>query len=164
MTIPFEHLFDIILLLVSGSACLFCWQLNRRLAALHDLKSGLGRSIVSLSSVIAQTKDVSQKAHIEAQSSITELSNLIEDVKRFLPEVEQSLSKMGHKADQMIKKTSQEHKEMEDSLVALILETNYAIDSLTLEIDEPLGCPPTPPLSMTQQVREMQKIQKNLTR
>ena len=39
---------DVILLLVSGVACIYCVMLNQRLKGLSSLKKGVGASIVSL--------------------------------------------------------------------------------------------------------------------
>jgi len=53
---------DIILIFISGSACLYCAALSRRLKKLNNLKTGVGASIVSLTHAIEDTHKANQKA------------------------------------------------------------------------------------------------------
>lgn len=68
---------DIILLFVSGLACLYCVQLNRRLKGLNNLKSGVGASIVSLTEAIHTTHNAAQKAQASTEDSVKMLRELI---------------------------------------------------------------------------------------
>lgn len=68
---------DIILLLVSGIACFYCIQLNRRLKGLSNLKSGVGASIVSLTEAIHKTHHAAQKAQASTADSVQMLKDLI---------------------------------------------------------------------------------------
>jgi len=78
MSIPLDLalLKDVILLLISGIACLYCVLLNRRLKGLNDLKSGVGASIVSLTKAIKET----HKAATAAQSSTVESIDILKDL------------------------------------------------------------------------------------
>lgn len=78
MSIPLDLalLKDVILLLISGIACLYCVLLNRRLKGLNDLKSGVGASIVSLTKAIKET----HKAAKAAQSSTVESIDVLKDL------------------------------------------------------------------------------------
>ena len=78
MSIPLDLalLKDVILLLISGIACLYCVLLNRRLKGLNDLKSGVGASIVSLTQAIKDT----HKAAKAAQSSTVESTETLKDL------------------------------------------------------------------------------------
>ena len=48
--------FDLVLLMASGAATVYCFVLSRRLSRLNDTKSGLGASIASMSQALDQTQ------------------------------------------------------------------------------------------------------------
>lgn len=69
---------DIILLLISGIACFYCYLLNKRLKGLSDLKTGVGASIVSLTRAIKDTSTASQSAKLSTQDSVESMQALIQ--------------------------------------------------------------------------------------
>ena len=69
---------DIILLLISGIACFYCYLLNKRLKGLSDLKTGVGASIVSLTRAIKETSTASQSAKLSTQDSVESMQALIQ--------------------------------------------------------------------------------------
>lgn len=79
MSLPFNFAFvqDIVLLLVSGVACLYCLLLNRRLKGLSSLKSGVGASIVSLTNAIKETHQAAKQAQSSTVESIETLNALL---------------------------------------------------------------------------------------
>jgi len=79
---------DIILLLVSGIACFYCVQLNRRLKGLSNLKSGVGASIVSLTEAIHKTHHAAQKAQASTADSVKMLRELIEKAETLSTQLE----------------------------------------------------------------------------
>lgn len=80
MSIPLDLalLKDVILLLISGIACLYCVLLNRRLKGLNDLKSGVGASIVSLTKAIKETHSAAKAAQSSTVESIDVLKDLLD--------------------------------------------------------------------------------------
>lgn len=80
MSIPLDLalLKDVILLLISGIACLYCVLLNRRLKGLNDLKSGVGASIVSLTKAIKETHSAAKAAQSSTVESIDVLKELLD--------------------------------------------------------------------------------------
>lgn len=80
MSIPLDLalLKDVILLLISGIACLYCVLLNRRLKGLNDLKSGVGASIVSLTKAIKETHNAAKAAQSSTVESIDVLKDLLD--------------------------------------------------------------------------------------
>lgn len=69
---------DIVLILISGLACFYCWLLNRRLKGLSNLKSGVGATIVSLTSAIQDTHGAAKHTLEEITQHMNTLRHLIE--------------------------------------------------------------------------------------
>ncbi|WP_306252764.1 hypothetical protein [Parvularcula sp. IMCC14364] len=88
------HIFDIILILVSGSACLYCWLLSRRLKALQDTRKGIGASIVGLSTALSKTTIAAQEARHSTTQSVEHLQKLLEDVDASIPKIEMMLENL----------------------------------------------------------------------
>jgi|GEM_PF-2887709 len=79
---------DVILLFVSGLACVYCILLNRRLKGLNNLKSGVGASIVSLTEAIHNTNNAAQKAQASTVESVKMLRSLIEKAETLSTQLE----------------------------------------------------------------------------
>lgn len=107
---------DIVLLLVSGSACLYCWLLSKRLKALQDLKKGLGASIVSLSEAISKTSIAAQEAKLSASQSADKLSRLLADIDKSVPLVDDLIESV----QRSTRRAANETTRMQDDAVAAI--------------------------------------------
>jgi hypothetical protein len=68
---------DLVLLLASGVACLYCLLLNRKLKGLNSLKTGVGASIVSLTNAIKDTHQAAKMAQTSTVESIETLNALL---------------------------------------------------------------------------------------
>lgn len=79
---------DIILLFISGLACVYCIKLNRKLKGLSNLKSGVGASIVSLTEAIHKTHHAAQKAQASTEDSVKMLKQLIEKAETLSTQLE----------------------------------------------------------------------------
>lgn len=79
---------DIILLFISGLACVYCIKLNRKLKGLSNLKSGVGASIVSLTEAIHKTHNAAQKAQASTEDSVKMLKLLIEKAETLSTQLE----------------------------------------------------------------------------
>ncbi|GGD17558.1 hypothetical protein [Aquisalinus flavus] len=111
-----DTIVDIVLLLVSGSACLYCWLLSKRLKALQDLKKGLGASIVSLSEAISKTSIAAQEAKLSASHSADKLSRLLSDIDKSVPLVDDLIESV-HRST---RRAANETTRMQDDAVAAI--------------------------------------------
>ncbi|NHK28477.1 hypothetical protein FF098_011220 [Parvularcula flava] len=111
-----DTILDIVLLLVSGSACLYCWLLSKRLKALQDLKKGLGASIVSLSEAISKTSIAAQEAKLSASQSADKLSRLLSDIDKSVPLVDDLIESV-HRST---RRAANETTRMQDDAVAAI--------------------------------------------
>jgi len=64
---------DIILILISASACFYCALLSRRLKALNALDDGVGASIVSLTDAIGKTHEAAREAQNTTHETVRTL-------------------------------------------------------------------------------------------
>lgn len=111
-----DTVLDLVLLLVSGSACLYCWLLSRRLKALQDLKKGLGASIVSLSEAISKTSIAAQEARLSASQSADKLTRLLADIDKSVPVVDDLIESI-HRST---RRAANETTRMQDDAIATI--------------------------------------------
>lgn len=107
---------DIALLLVSASACLYCFLLSRRLKALQNLKKGLGASIVSLSDAIAKTSVAAQEARLSASESADKLTKLLADIDKSVPVVDDLIESISRSTRRAANETTR----MQDEAVATV--------------------------------------------
>ncbi len=91
MNFSLDLLPDIILILVSGSACLYCGVLNRRLKALHNLKSGVGATIVTLTEAITETNKAAKDAQSSTKDTVETLRKLLIQSDAAAPKLEAKL-------------------------------------------------------------------------
>jgi hypothetical protein len=77
LPIDFALVQDVVLLLISGLACLYCALLNRRLKGLSSLKTGVGASIVSLTNAIKETHQAAKSTQATTVESIETLKDLL---------------------------------------------------------------------------------------
>ena len=89
-----ENIFDILLIIISASACFYCWSLNRRLKKLQDLDSGLGASLVKLTSAITKTNNAALEARKSTVQTVTTLKSLLRNAEETLPQIEGRLESL----------------------------------------------------------------------
>lgn len=85
---------DLILILISGLACLYCAMLNRRLKNLNNLKTGVGASIVTLTNAIENTHKAAQEAQISTLEAVETLKQLLETSEMATPQVESLIAEL----------------------------------------------------------------------
>lgn len=79
---------DLILILISGTACLYCYLLNRRLTKLNNLETGLGATIVTLTKAIEETYSAAQSAQASTVAAVDKLNTLLEKSDKTIPQAE----------------------------------------------------------------------------
>jgi len=90
---------DIILIFISGSACLYCAALSRRLKKLNNLKTGVGASIVSLTHAIEDTHKAAQEAQQSTLQTVETLRHLLKQSESEAPKIEALLTDLGRAAE-----------------------------------------------------------------
>lgn len=89
-----DRFFDILLILISGFACFYCWSLSQRLKKLQSLDSGLGGSIVKLTKAIAQTNKAALEARQSTIDTVATLKELLRSAEDTLPQIEARLESL----------------------------------------------------------------------
>ncbi len=112
----YEQISDIILILVSSSACLYCFMLSRRLKKLQNLDDGLGASILSLTEAITQTANTAKSARQATEENIQVLRKLLRDAEDTLPQVEARIESLSYSR----KAAKMAHQELETILSSQI--------------------------------------------
>ncbi len=130
------YIFDIILILVSGSACLYCWLLNKKLKALQDMKQGLGASIVTLSKAVSKTSLAAHDAKLSAAESVEQLRKLLEDVETSIPKIDMMLESLERSSQRTINETKSMQEELVATLRPLLNEAQDQAGNLSAIISE----------------------------
>lgn len=89
-----DHIFDFILIFISGTAVFYCWLLSRRLKGLQSLETGLGASIVSLTEAITKTNKAALEARESTVNTVKTLKDLLRNAEDALPKVEARLESL----------------------------------------------------------------------
>lgn len=131
-----EHVFDIILILISGSACFYCWLLNKRLKSLQDMKKGLGASIVTLSATLTRTNVAAQEAKLSTASSVATLDRLLCDVKKSISQTDAMLESLDRRAKKATNETKAMQTEVTDTIKPLLQEADKKAKNLFKIINE----------------------------
>ncbi len=90
---------DMILILISGLACLYCAMLSRRLRKLNNLKTGVGASILSLTQAIEDTHVATQEAQNSTLQTVETLRHLLEKCENAGPKVEALVTELEQASD-----------------------------------------------------------------
>ena len=91
--------FDLILLMASGAATIYCFVLSRRLSRLNDTKNGLGASIASMSQALDQTQQALTFARTSSIDAIQKLAGALEEAERVRPEIAQLIDELSALAE-----------------------------------------------------------------
>ncbi|MCI5047438.1 MAG: hypothetical protein MRY59_08035 [Aquisalinus sp.] len=130
------HIFDIILILVSGSACLYCWLLNRRLKALQDTRKGIGASIVGLSTALSKTTIAAQEARHSTAQSVEHLHKLLEDADACIPKIEMMLENLEISARRTRNEIDASQQQATASISPLLSEAKERATTLSVIVAE----------------------------
>ena len=82
------HTLDIVLICILGLAILYCAILSRRLQKTHDLKTGVGNSISTLSQAIKSTHQAAQEAQTSTLQTVETLRHLLAKSDSAVPKIE----------------------------------------------------------------------------
>lgn len=73
---------DIVIILISFAACIYCFVLNRRLKALQDTKDGLGATIMAMSKSVAAMSSSTRETRSHVGEMASRLAMQLEDAKQ----------------------------------------------------------------------------------
>ncbi len=126
-----EMTFDAILLLVSGAAGLYCFILSRRLRALQDMKTGLGASIISMTTAISQLKAASEESKFQTSAVSTQLKILLKDAEKKISHMQKLNKTLKETATETKDEVNKVQNELSTSMHHLLLQSHEQIEELT---------------------------------
>ncbi len=129
-SINFALIQDVILLLISGIACFYCYLLNRRLRNLSSLKTGVGASIVSLTQAIKETSHASQSAKRSTEDAIETLQELVKKAEASSVKMDAELISLQRHIKATIKLNSQLSHRVEETLPHAIEKAEIVASNL----------------------------------
>lgn len=113
---------DLALLLTSGTAILYCAQLTKKLKALHDLKSGVGEAIVSLSKQIKTSEEANASIVRSARDAVKDLQTAIDSVEAYRQQADDLVSNLDGqvaRAKQKLSSTLKSSEEVASNITVL---------------------------------------------
>ena len=90
---------DMVLIFISGMACLYCAILSRRLKKLNDLKTGVGASILSLTKAIEDTHKAAHEAQTSTLHIVETLRHLLKKSESAAPKIEALIMELEQASD-----------------------------------------------------------------
>lgn len=87
---------DMVLIFISGMACLYCAILSRRLKKLNNLKTGVGASILSLTRAIEDTHKAARETQTSTLQTVETLRHLLEKSESAAPKIEALILELEH--------------------------------------------------------------------
>ncbi len=130
LPIDFALVQDVVLLLISGLACLYCALLNRRLKGLSNLKSGVGASIVSLTNAIKETHQAAKSTQETTIESIETLKDLLAQAKAASMKLESETISLQRKIHTATKLETQLDEKLEETLPNTIKKAQTTASNL----------------------------------
>lgn len=73
---------DIVIILVSFAACVYCFVLSRRLKALQDTKDGLGATIMAMTKSVAAMSSSTKETRSHVGEMAARLATQLEDARQ----------------------------------------------------------------------------------
>ena len=96
---------DFLLLAGSGTACLYCWILSKRLKALTNSEGGIQTGIVALSQSAEEMQEAMSTTKEAANASVAQLEQLVQEIEQRKPELEALLAQITEVSAQAVTET-----------------------------------------------------------
>lgn len=164
--IPMGLIQDVILMVISGLACLYCVILNRRVKGLSNMKSGLGASIVTLTEAIRQTQNAAKDTEVTTLKAIHSLQNLMDEAESTISKLEArkiDLDRQVGRAAKLADLQSQLVQRIEVDLPNAISGANTTLTELKDTVSEIRDFDRKTAISATSKTTSSQKNQKTVS-
>ncbi|MEM9421023.1 MAG: hypothetical protein AAF986_00715 [Pseudomonadota bacterium] len=135
---PLSATLDLILILTSATAILYCWQLGRRLRSLHNLKTGVGEAIVNLSTAVKSSQDAGESIAQNAQDALNELNDVlakIEENKQSAEDMIGMLDGQVHRAKSRVAQSMKGADTLSERLGTLTERARHELNALTKAVE-----------------------------
>ncbi|MEM9988913.1 MAG: hypothetical protein AAF723_05275 [Pseudomonadota bacterium] len=120
------YIFDLALLVICGCSTVYCWTLSRRLRALQNLRSGMGKAVVSLTQSVNAVETNAAKLNREASITVLELQNLLKRVEGSEAQIDDLLETM----DKQSRETWKEYKKRTEDAKSSVQEASDTLSDL----------------------------------
>ena len=134
--IDYSFYADFALIFISGSACLYCGMLNRRLRKLQNLKTGVGASIVSLTEAITQTNKAAKDAQTSTLQTVETLRHLLAQAESAAPKIDALIVELVRNAETAQAERSLLTKQIDDNLSPMIRKAESTASGLLQVVTE----------------------------
>jgi ABC-type transporter Mla subunit MlaD len=134
----FTTTLDIVLIATSLAAVLYCWQLSRRLKALHDLKGGIGEAIVSLNAAITASREANEAIATAARTAISDCNTAIDRLaenRQLAEDVIENLDGQVHGARTKLSRTLKSAEEVAAQVGSLNERARLELNALNRAVD-----------------------------
>ncbi|MBI1366980.1 MAG: hypothetical protein GC153_13615 [Alphaproteobacteria bacterium] len=142
-----EMVTDFLLLAASGTACLYCLILSRRLKGLTSMKGGLGAGIAALSRSAEEMKKAIGDTKRSADASAERLEAAISHADRKAEQLRGLIAELGEMEASVINHAEGATRKYVDTLAPILGEANDAAERLFAAIESAPVVTPFPPAS-----------------
>ncbi len=135
---PISATLDLILILTSATAILYCWQLGRRLRALHELKTGVGEAIVNLSNAVKASQEAGESISEKARESLNDLNAVLAKIEENKQSAEDTIGILDgqvHRAKTRVAQSMKGADALSERLGTLTERARHELNALTKAVE-----------------------------
>ncbi len=130
-----ELVTDFLLLAATGTACLYCWILSKRLKRLTNAKNGFGAGIAALSHSAEEMKAVMESTKVSGDAVAHRLETLLIKSENRVSHLQDLLQQVTDMRESAMDETRQVTLKYTETLSPLIEEANESADRLFNALD-----------------------------
>ncbi len=143
---------DFLLLAASGTACLYCWILSKRLKALTSSDSGIQTGIAALSQSAEEMQGAMVDTKDTAAATVSRLEELIAESEKKMPELQELIEQITEVSTQAVGETETAARNLVEILSPYIED---AKNSATLLLNSLEAAEQSTPSAPTETVAEI---------
>ena len=153
---------DFLLLAASGTACLYCWILSKRLKALTSSDSGIQTGIAALSQSAEEMQGAMAETKDKAAATVTNLEALIAESEKKIPELQELLEQITEISTQAVGETESAARNLVEILSPYIEDAKSSATLLLNSLE--VAAQSTPPASAQKEPEAEEKAQPEVKR
>lgn len=115
-TLSLDLILDLLVIMISAVAVLYCATLNSRIRKLNSLESGLGATIVTLTKTIEDTHQAAKEAQQSTLSTVSRLKELIHEAEEATPKVDALIVELNRTRSKAEKECTDKLKDIESTI------------------------------------------------
>jgi ABC-type transporter Mla subunit MlaD len=127
---------DFLLLAASGTACLYCWILSKRLQALTNSKDGIQTGIAALSQSAEDMQGAMAETKSTANVTVSHLEALLAESEKKIPELQELLQQISDISEQAVGETETAARNLVEILSPYIEDAKTSATLLLNSLEE----------------------------